>query len=209
MKYFFLFTFLFIVLPGCKEENDKPAGTKIIEQKDTSLPANIPSDSHYTIPDLSPMDMIYYPADYPLKKMSGSITSPPLARLIYSRPQMQGRKIFGELVKYNEPWRLGANESTEIDFFKPATIQNKTIKPGRYILYCIPQESKWTIVLNTNIDSWGLIQDTKKDLFQFDIPVEKNNMTIEYFTMEFVGEGADAQLIILWENIKTKFEIKF
>jgi hypothetical protein len=168
-----------------------------------------PPVSNYTIPDLSPMDMIYYPADYPLQKMSGFVSSVPFARIIYSRPQKQGRKIFGDLVKYKEPWRLGANEATEIEFFTAAKIQNKSIKPGRYILYCIPDETKWTIVLNNNLYSWGLKPDKEKNLMQFEIPVEKNNVTIEYFTMAFEGKGKNAELIILWDDIKIKLPISF
>jgi len=40
-----------------------------------------------------------------------------MARVIYSRPAKRDRVIFGELVKYGEIWRTGANEATEIDFF--------------------------------------------------------------------------------------------
>ena len=209
MKKTFLFANLLILLASCNQGDEKPVSIETTVKKDSALPATKPQVSHYTIPDLSPMDMIYYPADYPLKKMSGNIISAPLARIIYSRPQTQRRKIFGELVKYNQPWRLGANESTEIEFFSPATIQNKTIKPGRYILYCIPQETKWTIVLNSNIYSWGLKQDSTKDLLQFDCPLEKNNTIIEYFTMSFEGEGKNALLLILWDNVKTNLVIKF
>lgn len=209
MKKIILFAGFPIFFTCCNQDEKKPVLTEIPEKKEAVSPAASPATSNYTIPDQSPLDMIYFPADYPLKKMSGSITTPPLARIIYSRPQTQRRKIFGDLVKYNEPWRLGANESTEIEFFSAATIQNKIIKPGRYILYCIPQETKWTIVLNSNLYSWGLKQDKQKDLMQFEIPVEKNNTTIEYFTMAFEGNGKNATLLILWDNIKTKLTIKF
>jgi hypothetical protein len=165
--------------------------------------------THYTAPDLSPMDMIYYPPDYPLQKMSGTVSVPPLARIIYSRPQKQGRKIFGELVKYNEPWRLGANEATELEFFTPATIQHKVIKPGRYILYCIPNDSTWTLVLNANLYSWGLHQHPEKDLHRFVVPVEKNTSTTEYFTMAFEGNGKQASLLMLWDDVKVTLPITF
>ena len=74
------------------------------------------------------MDMVYFPTDYPLLKMAGKTTTPPLMRIIYSRPQKQGRQIFGGLVQYDIPWRLGANEATEIEFFSAATVAGKTVK---------------------------------------------------------------------------------
>lgn len=203
------FSLLTIIALGfaCNQEK-KPAVTETTETRD-SLKGTTQTVSNYTIPDLSPMDMIYYPSDYPLKKMSGAVSALPLARIIYSRPQKQGRAIFGALVKYNEPWRLGANEATELELFSPATIQNKIIRPGRYTLYCIPGETKWTIVLNSNLYTWGLKPDKEKDLFQFEIPVEKTNTIIEYFTMAFEGSGKNIDLLILWDDIKTKLPISF
>src|ERR1700741_4977067 len=68
--------------------------------------------------DKSPMDMSYYPQNYPNLKMNGKVNDAPIARVVYSRPQKNGRQIFGGIVKYGEVWRLGANEDTEIEFFR-------------------------------------------------------------------------------------------
>ena len=35
-------------------------------------------------------------------------------RISYSRPAVNERKIFGELIPFGERWRLGANENTKI-----------------------------------------------------------------------------------------------
>lgn len=208
MKNYLLLTALSLIV-ACGNQEEKKTDTAKPPLKKDSAVAAIRQVTNYTAPDLSPMDMIYYPADYPLKKMSGSIATAPFARIIYSRPLKQGRKIFGELVKYNQPWRLGANEATEIEFFSSVTIQQKTIKAGRYILYCIPQETKWTLVLNSNLYTWGLEQDRNKDLLQFEIPIEKNNVVIEYFTMAFEGTGKNSNLLILWDDIKATLFMKF
>src|ERR1044072_540103 len=84
--------------------------------------------------DASPMDMAYYPPVYPylvkVKGESGSL----VARVIYSRPQKKGRKIFGELEEYGKVWRLGANEATEVEFFIPVVIGGKNIPKGRYTM---------------------------------------------------------------------------
>ena len=131
-------------------------------------------------------------------------------RVIYSRPQKQGRPIFGGLVQYDVPWRLGANEATEIEFFSAATVAGKPVKAGRYIIYCIPQETKWTFVLNSNLYSWGLEQNRLKDLVQFEVPVEKTNLAIEYFTIacEKTSDKSTA-LVFLWDNLKAKLPVSF
>lgn len=196
---------------GCKEDEEKPVTSDIPPTKiDSQRIKVLPQVNHYTVPDRSPMDMIYFPRDYALLKMSGKATSQPLMRVIYSRPQKQNRKIFGDLVKYDIPWRLGANESTEIEFFSTATIQGKKIKPGRYVLYCIPQETKWTFVFNSNLYSWGLEQSRQQDLMQFDSPVEKTNIPIEFFTIASeVVDDKTTDLLFLWDEIRTKLTISF
>jgi Protein of unknown function (DUF2911) len=209
MKKNLLAILLTVIFFSCKEAEKKPA----VNDKPSKTEATVkvlPPISNYTNPDRSPMDMVYFPTDYPLLKMAGKTSVPPLMRIIYSRPQKQGRPIFGGLVKYDTPWRLGANEATEIEFFSTATVQGKTVKPGRYILYCIPQETKWTLVLNSNLYSWGLEQNRQKDLMQFEVPVEKNNLIIEYFTIASEKKSdKSTELIFLWDDVKAKLPVSF
>jgi Protein of unknown function (DUF2911). len=159
--------------------------------------------------DISPMDMSYLPNDYPILKMDNKTTKQPVARVIYSRPQMQRRKIFGSLVKYRERWRLGANEATEIELFQNVLVNNKSVPAGRYVLYCIPDSLKWTIVFNGNLDCWGLKQDPKKDQFKFDIPVSQKDKSIEYFTMVFDKTKTGADLIMAWDNVEARLPFQY
>lgn len=159
--------------------------------------------------DQSPLDIIYYPPEYPKLKMIGKITSAPAFRIIYSRPLKNGRTIFGSLVKYNEPWRLGANEATEIEFFEPVLIQNEKVPKGRYMLYCIPRHSEWTLILNTDLYTWGLRTDSTKDVFRFTVPTMPASPPIEAFTVETErGEHGEALLWIGWDNIKVVLPIQ-
>jgi len=155
------------------------------------------------------MDMSYYPVDYPKLKMTNSINIPPVMRIIYSRPHLQGRQLFHNLLKYGEPWRLGANEATEIQFYQDVTIQKKKIKAGRYILYCIPHENTWRIVLNNNVDTWGLKIDSTKDLEHFDIPITHSDPSLEYLTIVFEKADHGAKLLMAWGDIKAELPIEF
>lgn len=211
MKKILITPAILLLLMSCGQAEHETTPTHIDTPKkvDTQLKI-VPPVTHYTAPDHSPMDMVYYPSDYPFLKMAGKSSGLPNIRVIYSRPQKEGRKIFGGLVKYDIPWRLGANESTEIEFFTPATIQNKKIKPGRYILYCIPQETKWTFILNSNLYSWGLQQNRQLDQLQFEAPVEKNTLFIEYFTIAFEKKSdRSADMLFLWDEAKVKMTLDF
>lgn len=159
--------------------------------------------------DVSPMDMAYFPADYPKLKMAHQTKQPPLARVIYSRPHLQGRHIFQEVLKHDEPWRLGANEATELELFKPATINGKKIKEGRYILYCIPHKEKWTVVLNSNIYSWGLQQDAADDIARFEVPVTKSENSLEFYTMVFEKTNSGANLLMAWDDAEIRLPLSF
>ncbi len=158
--------------------------------------------------DKSPMDMSSWPNNYPLLKMNGKAAALPVARVIYGRPLKNGRTIFGAILKYNELWRLGANEATEIEFFSNVRIAGKTVVKGRYTLYCIPSENKWTIILNRENYSWGAYTyDSKKDVLRTDIDIDKNNDSTEAFTLYFDETKNGANLIMLWDDLKAVLPI--
>jgi hypothetical protein len=159
--------------------------------------------------DKSPMDISYYPANYPILKIQGKITEPLGARLIYSRPQLNGRRAFGELRELGKLWRLGANEATEIEFFRDAKISNKIVKKGRYTLYAIPNAGQWTIILNKDVDTWGDFKyDETKDVLRTNVPVAKNEVN-EVLTMIFEKSLSGANLLIYWDDVKVTLPIVF
>lgn len=188
--------------------NDKtPKGSNQVTVKpsngkgaDKPLPAGL---------DKSPMDMAYYPVDYPKLKMSKNVTEPLVARVIYSRPQKSGRTIFGQVLQYGAVWRLGANEATEIEFFKDVVIDGKTIPKGRYILYGIPYEDKWTLILNNDLFTWGLKIDSTKDAYRFSIPIARTNYPFEVFTMEFEKAVKGMHLVLEWDSVQAKLPIQY
>lgn len=198
-----------ILLFSCKNNSTNSEHKDSIISNESPM---IPKESllnPYSAVDISPMDMSYYPVNYPQLKMTKSITTPPVIRVIYSRPHLQGRKLFHNLLKYGEPWRLGANEATEIQFYRDVKVQDKKVSAGRYILYCIPEEHDWTIILNKNVDTWGLKIDSTGDIQKFTIPVTSNNRTIEYFTMVFEKSDSGANLLMAWEDLVAKLPIRF
>jgi hypothetical protein len=159
--------------------------------------------------DKSPMDMSYYPVNYPLQKIQNKISEPLAMRVIYSRPQLNGRKIFGTLEKYGDVWRIGANEATEIEFFKDVTINNKKVKKGRYTLYCIPYPDKWTMIVNRETDIWGAFKyDSSKDVVRMDVPAVKNEST-EALTIVFDKSDTGANMVSYWDDVKTVLPIAF
>lgn len=202
MKFIFGLALL-ICLFSCNDEQTKTSSPRPKLSKDSLIRSEA---NPYVIIDVSPMDMAYLPVDYPKLKVK-PLT--PVARVMYSRPLKQGRKVFGGLQKFGEPWRLGANEATEIELFRPVTINDKVIAKGRYVLYCIPYEDKWTIAFNSNLYSWGLNLDSTKDVHRIDIPAIRKNMSIEYFSMVFQPVAGGADLVMAWDDMEARLPLQY
>jgi hypothetical protein len=158
--------------------------------------------------DKSPMDMAYFPNNYPVLKIQDKANEPLVARVIYSRPQKSGRVIFGELVEYNQVWRLGANEATEIEFYRDVKIGGKKVPKGKYTMYALVNPDQWTMILNKETDTWGAFKyDEKKDVLRVNVPAEKNTEPVEAFTMLFDKTAAGADLIMAWDDVKVTLPI--
>jgi hypothetical protein len=69
----------------------------------------------------------------------------------YSRPNKNGRVIFGGLVPFDKPWRTGANQPTKIKTSAPVKFGDKDVPAGEYVLYTIPGANEWTVVLSKNL----------------------------------------------------------
>ncbi|MEJ8841597.1 DUF2911 domain-containing protein [Lacibacter sp. H375] len=162
--------------------------------------------------DKSPMDMSYYPVNYPVLRIQpNKVTEPLIARVIYSRPSKSGRKVFGELVEDGKIWRLGANEATEIEFYRDVKIGGKTVKKGRYTMYALESAAKWTVIINKDTDVWGAFKyDASKDVVRVDCPVTKTADVTESFTMVFEKvNDKSINLIMDWDEVMVKMPISW
>jgi hypothetical protein len=176
------------------------AGSTLVNAQDKKLP---PLDS-------SPMDMAYYPVMYPYVVRVKGEPGQLVARVIYSRPQKKGRKIFGDLEPYGELYRLGANEATEIEFYRAVAIGGKNIPKGRYTMYAIPEEKTWTIILNRDTDIWGSFKyDKSKDIVRTDIAVTPLDTPVDPFTIVFEKASYGANLIIAWDTVSIVLPVKW
>ena len=142
--------------------------------------------------DASPMDLVL--------ARSGK-NGPPIARVIYSRPQKKGRDIFGDLVPYNEVWRTGANEATELTVYSPLMFGKTLLKPGTYTIYSIPNKDQWTIIVNSDTNVWGAYSYKKdKDVARIIVPCLQAAAPIETLSMIFRPEKDGTTLLIGWDD---------
>ena len=128
--------------------------------------------------DKSPMDVAAFPNSY---KISDKI-----AKVIYSRPQLKGRDLV-DLAPPNKIWRTGANEATEITFYKDVIFGGKSLKAGTYSLFMIPSlDEDWTVIINRARNVWGsYYYKQDQDVIRVSGKTSKTEENIEAFSMIF------------------------
>lgn len=127
----------------------------------------------------------------------------------YSRPSMKGRKIFGELVPFDQVWRTGANGAAVITFSTDVEIAGKNVPKGQYAIYSIPGKSEWTIILSKETKLWGAIgYSSENDLMRFKATPSKTSRKYETFEITFNNmTDNSADLSIKWEQTRVDFKI--
>src|SRR5688500_17216754 len=126
--------------------------------------------------------------DFPNLSPQGSISQKvglTTISVIYERPAARGRKVFGELVPYNQLWRTGAGNCTKVRFIEDVLIGNKWIRVGTYSLFTIPSEQEWIVILNSDTTLYGTGgYDERKDLVRFKTKAQATSRYYESFTID-------------------------
>jgi len=128
----------------------------------------------------------------------------------YSSPAVKGRKIWGELVPYDQVWRAGANEATIFETDKDITVEGKPLKAGKYSLYAIPDEKEWTFIFNSQTGQWGIkmdgstTEDPSKDVLRVKVKPQKSKSLQERLTYTVNKDGFARG----WENVEVPVAIK-
>ena len=130
--------------------------------------------------------------------------------VVYSRPGMKGREIFGGLVPNGAVWRTGANNATKIIFSTPVKLNGAEIPAGTYALFTIPGETEWTIIINKGAAQWGAYQySDKDDVVRFKTTPVKLAETIETFTIEFNRIADESAVMnLIWDHTVVPVKIE-
>jgi len=121
----------------------------------------------------------------------------------------EARKIWGGLVPFGQPWRMGADEATTLITQKPIVLGATTVPAGVYTLYMVPNETGTSqLVFSTGLGGWGIPVDTKHDLAQVDLTKDALDKPVDQFTMGIAKNPTGGGMLKLsWEN--TQFSVPF
>lgn len=143
--------------------------------------------------DKNPHDIVYYRT----AKMGM-----PQVKVTYGRPDAKDQKVFGTQVPYGKIWITGSDESTEIKFYQDVMFGNKFVKAGTYVLYTIPNENFWTIILNKKTDTYGVcFYDPKENIAKLEVPTIKGEMLMS-FSIGFKSQNYGSQMVLGWARTR-------
>ena len=127
----------------------------------------------------------------------------------YHRPGVKGREIWGNVVKYDEVWRAGANEPTLITFSDEVTIDGKKLGAGTYRFVVIPSKTgDWALIFNTEIKNWGTVYEAKYDSLKITVKPE-TAANEEWMSFSFTDlNPASARVVLAWEKIRLSFKVE-
>lgn len=119
----------------------------------------------------------------------------------YGAPSMRGRKIVGELVPYNQVWRLGANEATHFKTEADLVVGDVAVPKGTYTLWVWPTESGWKLIINKATGVWGTPYKYEgSELARVDMKLEKTKAPVEQMALSLKNAGEGGVLDMKWEN---------
>ncbi|RTQ45702.1 DUF2911 domain-containing protein [Hymenobacter gummosus] len=120
----------------------------------------------------------------------------------YHAPGVKSRKVWGQLVPYDQVWRAGANENTLITFSDSVRVGGKPVAAGTYSLYVQPSaDHDWQLILNKVTTHWGSEgYDPKDDVLRVPVLPETTpaRETLVYWFSD-VRPGA-GRLNLSWEE---------
>lgn len=149
--------------------------------------------------DESPHDIVYFRTNK---------IAPPSIKVLYGRPMKKGRDLFEEVLPYGEIWRVGANEATEVVFYKDVMFGDAEVKAGTYVLYAIPNEKEWTLILSSKTDVWGTYEyDEKYDVARVQAKVSRAEF-VEAFSIAFKEKGKHVNMVLGWDTARITAPIR-
>jgi hypothetical protein len=128
--------------------------------------------------------------------------------VVYHRPLVGGRDIWGKTVPYDKVWRAGANENTTIEFTDPVSVEGQPLAQGIYGLHMIPGQNEWTVIFSKVSTAWGSFSYTEsEDALRVKVKPHPTEFH-EALAYDFDDMKPDSALVTLsWEKLAVPFKV--
>ena len=187
MKKIFCWTFLSLLIFGCRNTKQNPSGDQ--HQNHNMKVVNLTSKT------MSP------------NKNAMAIVGDAHIHIEYSAPSVRGRIIYGGLLAYGEVWQSGAHNATWIETNKDIILNENLLKAGKYGFFTIPNKDKWTIIFNKNWNQHGKDEyNESEDVLRFDVTPKISEKITEQliYKVERINDQ-EGTISLSWEKVLVKF----
>lgn len=134
-----------------------------------------------------------------------------VVKICYGSPRKRGREIFGGLVPYGEPWRLGANEPTTLHVTGAVRVGGLELAAGSYAVYAVPGEESWDVSFNSATDRWGIPitpEVREHDVGSVTVTPRSGEEAVEALTLTLEpAEDGGATLSMAWDDLSWSLPI--
>lgn len=128
--------------------------------------------------------------------------------VIYCRPSVKGRTIWGEVVPFSQVWRAGANEATKISFSDDVKINGTNLAAGSYSIHMIPAKDEWNVIFNKVADQWGSFDyNTAQDALRVKVKPQTAEMQEQLWYGFSNVTTNSAQLVMRWEKVQVGVDV--
>ena len=129
--------------------------------------------------------------------------------VVYHRPLVGGRKVWGGMVPEGQVWRAGANDNTTFEVTDPVVVEGKRLDKGIYGLHMIPSSDSWTVIFSRTSTAWGsFTYDPKEDALRVTVKPVPSEMH-EALTYDFDDVQPESAAVTLrWEKLAVPFTVK-
>ncbi|MEO6849508.1 MAG: DUF2911 domain-containing protein, partial [Mucilaginibacter sp.] len=123
-------------------------------------------------------------------------------KIVYSRPSVRGRVIFGAVVPWNRIWRTGADAATKISLSKPLYFNGRILPAGAYSIFTLPTQTGWTLIFNKQPDIWGTEHNADFDFLKIPMRTQTLNEPVELLTFALVDTGNNSgEITVSWDKL--------
>jgi hypothetical protein len=106
--------------------------------------------------------------------------------------------VWGELVPWNQVWRLGADMATHFRTPVPLVIGDSAIPVGNYTLWMIPSLERPLLIVSRSVNVFGTQYDPRFDLARIPMTRLPSIPATERLTIDF---EETARIVVKWDTM--------
>jgi hypothetical protein len=136
----------------------------------------------------------------PHETVSGSVDGATIT-IVYGRPSMRGRTIFGTLVPFDRVWCPGADEATTVESSLPLRVGNVQVPAGPHTIWMLPTREAWTLIISKQRSGFHTYYPADQDLGRVTLRKRELDTPVEQltFAVTAAAEGG-GELAMRWER---------